>query len=38
MQFKPKDKLTDEDLEQAAQWFAHSRAEDFSEEDRVNKL
>ena len=31
---KPKDKLTDEYLEQAAQWFARSRAEDFSEDEK----
>ena len=30
----PKDKLTDQDLEQAAQWFARSRAEDFSEDEK----
>ncbi|MFV9646802.1 MAG: FecR family protein [Desulfobacterales bacterium] len=35
MGHKPKNKLTDLDLEQAAQWFARSRAEDFSEKDRV---
>jgi len=35
MVYKPKDKLTDPDHEQAAQWFARSRAEDFSEKDRV---
>ena len=35
MGHKPKDKLTDLDHEQAAQWFARSRAEDFSEKDRV---
>jgi Fe2+-dicitrate sensor, membrane component len=34
MGHKPKDKLTGQDLEQAAQWFARSRAEDFSEEER----
>jgi len=34
MKFTPKDKLTNKDLEQAAQWFARSRAEDFSEDER----
>ncbi|OPX39907.1 MAG: hypothetical protein B1H13_08730 [Desulfobacteraceae bacterium 4484_190.3] len=34
MSHKPKDKLTDHDLEQAAQWFARSRAEDFSKDER----
>lgn len=35
MGHKPKNKLTDQDLEQAAQWFARSRAEDFSKEKMV---
>ena len=35
MDHKPKNKLMDQDLERAAQWFARSRAEDFSEKDRV---
>ena len=34
MGYKPKNKLMDEDLEQAAQWFARLRAEDFSEDER----
>ena len=34
MSHKPKDNLTNKDLEQAAQWFARSRAEDFSEDER----
>ena len=34
MGYKPKNKLMDQDLEQAAQWFARSRAEDFSEDER----
>ena len=34
MGYKPKNKLMDKDLERAAQWFARSRAEDFSEDER----
>ena len=35
MGHKPKNKLTDQNLEQAAQWFARSRAEDFSEKEKT---
>jgi transmembrane sensor len=34
MSHNPKNKLMDQDLERAAQWFARSRAEDFSEDER----